>query len=596
MSAVNASNPDTDELVSIAATPWLRFGIFGAILMLTSSLPFLFRYASDLWCFRSQYVFLPIVPIGVVFLLWRRWPVSAGTPLRKPYLEFTCLVLSVVILATSVAVYSLWLGGISAVFTVAALLLHFGGKQAVRELWPVWGMLWLPLVPSKYAFQLIDVIGSVSPHVASRILDLFGIGHIQVGNIFELPGRELFMTDALGGIHAEFVLVVLTVIFATVARRTLFSGSLLIVSAFVWATIVNIGGIVVMCSVTAETSVDLSSGWRHDGLGGLQLALGILLVLSTDQLIHCFLLGPIEPGADADGRVMLPRNPLARWWNRRIARVDIQFDIAGDGTNDVAPSPWRIRTNLAGMCVVGLFCALGLLQVAILSMSTDRPSFDFASIVFNESSLPAELKGWQRVGFETKRRKRSAEEGEFSQIWRYDTGGSVAQVSLDYPFLAWNEATACYQRKGWTVNTREFRKVSTDDELGDVVEVQLSNHAGEYGHLLFSLYNHAGHPISPEQTVKLTLSRGFESNPLLGTIHSIGPSPNATSIRIQQFVVLPGEPSAKERQKSIDQFLKLRSRLREHWLHVVAQETSPPDSKASELGSRPSRLGTDNNE
>jgi hypothetical protein len=267
------------------------------------------------------------------------------------------------------------------------------------------------------------------------------------------------------------------------------------------------------------------------------------------------------------------RNPLARLWNRFIAcptmtTEDQESRPASDGVVDRPRE--RRSTSWAGKLLVGSFCVLGVLELAILQSSSGsaiKP--EEISVAFDETSLPAEMADWQRLQFTTELRDRSSDEGECSQIWKYRAGNVIAHVSMDYPFVGWHELTSCYEGRGWHVESRESRPADIEHKTaGDYVEVEMSLPTGDRGLLLFSLFDGQGRPLKPGESHGERLVTKITSHPLASWFGLGGSSasPDVISIQVQQLLQMQGRPTAEERAQAIATFLEFRERLRQNWL------------------------------
>lgn len=427
---------------------------------------------------------------------------------------------------------------------------------------------------------------SLTTRASSRVLDFLDIGHVRAGNTIELPGKQLFVAEACSGVHSQLVLVACSAILVVLARRPALRGIILIASAFVWATLVNMVRVTTVAIAAATSDFDLSTGWQHEVLGFGLVGLGLLLVVSTDQFLG-MLLAPIDPRSSAaviaGSQVAASpgtRNPLARLWNRFIACPISDSEVApqdtdeGDTDDSVAENSrpkWKFRSSsLGGKLFASAFCVIGLLEIGIL-LSTDSGGLkpEEISIAFDETSLPTEMTDWQRVQFTTEHRDRSSDEGECSQIWRYRAGNSIANVSMDYPFVGWHELTHCYEGRGWHVESREIHSPDarpTSD--GTFVEVEMSMPTGERGFLLFSLFDRDGRPVTPGESHGQRLIKKIASNPLarvLGLAETTA-SPDAIGIQVQQFLQLGDRPTPEEREQAVEKFLQFRDRLRNLWL------------------------------
>lgn len=606
------------------ATPWdsseqrpdaQGLGLSGALLLIACYLPFLILFGRNLWRYRPHYEFFPVVLIVVAILLWTRWPADTDRSDRPRWLEYGLLAGGLLALASAVVLYSPWVAAVGALLTAGGLLLHLGGRAALRHLWTVWALLWLVIPPPLMLDdKLISGMQTLTSRASGRVLDFLGIHHLRLGNVIELPDRQLFVAEACSGVHSQLVLIACCAIFVVLARRTFLRGALLIASALVWATLVNITRVTIVAFAAGKYDVDLSSGWVHEVVGYFLVGIGVVLLISTDQFLGT-LLAPISLGTSfaarsGSGRVRRTNNPVSRFWNRFIAceamdygattysddepldlysdkELDEEDDTADESDSEeqddvdeevprvgiiasLASADWRVARGRQARVLVGSFCAFFVLQLAIIiAPAQEGLDIDELTLAFEETSLPEEVANWKRVRYLVEHRDRSSDEGECSQIWNYDSGGVIAHVSVDYPFVGWHELSNCYVGRGWRVESRRIQPTDRpDQDVEEYVQVELNMPNGDHGLLFFSLFDSAGRSVNPRREVRRTLTTKLAANPLLRFLGSDAATtaPDALSIQIQQFLKTRSRPSAEERERALAHFLEFRDLLRARWL------------------------------
>jgi exosortase len=625
-----ASIEDTGSAVVIDESASRRRGLIqlsliSALILLIAQLPFLVQYCSNLWRFRPHYEFFPVVLLTFAYLCWNRWPADADGTDRMRWLEFALFGSAFLVTAASVALFSPWLAAIAGVLVTGGIMVNLGGRRAFSELWAVWALLWLIILPPfRFDLTLIESMQSFTSRASSKILDFLDIIHLRAGNVIELPGRQLFVAEACSGVKSQLVLVAVTAILVVLWHRPIRHSILLIGIAFFWATLVNIVRVATVAIAAASWDMDLSEGWRHEVLGLGLVGIGLLLVMSTDQFMAMLLAPIVSSSGNAtstsrNGRGTTKKgsvNPFVRFWNRFLAyevaehSIEYNMDIdeddddaieedsddddeeedsddddeeedAEESDTDVAPVAEResagvlrtfkgYSTSLFAKLVLLLFCVLGVLELIILAnVGREGLDIDQVDVAFDESSLPQDLSGWQRLEYATEHRDRSSDEGECSQIWRYRAGSVLAQVSLDYPFVGWHELTQCYEGRGWHIDERRVR----DDESmaaigGKIVEVDLSMPGGENGYLLFSLFDGQGRPVTPDDTNWKGWRGKIAANPLFLAFGGQGEiaAPETIGMQVQQFMVTETRFTPEERDNLVAKFVEARTHLRDRWL------------------------------
>jgi hypothetical protein len=111
-------------------------------------------------------------------------------------------------------------------------------------------------------------------------------------------------------------------------------------------------------------------------------------------------------------------------------------------------------------------------------------------------------------GYDTETRRTADSNGEFSNMWAYSGSGMNVRLSCDHPFCDWHELTVCYTNTGWSILSREELNDGSG-WYGRLVTMQKAD-TGQYGTLLFSLFEKSGDPLSPpsaQRPVDLLLNR-----------------------------------------------------------------------------------------
>ncbi len=529
--------------------------------------PFFVQHLLNLWRYRPHYEFFPLVLVAFAYLAWRRWPSRAVHTSASRWTARFVLLLGFAVLAASVVLFSPWLGAIAAVICVGGVLLLLLGWPAIGRLLTVWLLLWLVIPPPwRLDDELIRLLQSLTARTGSMLLEMVKVDHLLAGNVFRLPGRELFVAEACSGVNSQFVLIAVSLLLLVVLRRAWLHAILLVASSVFWSAVVNTVRVNLIVVAAVQWDMDLSDGWRHQVLGHTLVLIGFLLLLSTDRLL-AGLLAPVldfrRAAADPDSDGMpLAADPLSRLWNRVVAVVS----RAAPGTPDRVEGHVPAVASGRGMLLAaGPFGCLGVLQLFLL-MSPQTPEIHVEGLAteFEETWLPSRAGNWQRVEYRTEERELSSDEGEFSHFWVYQSGDRLANVSVDFPFLGWHEVTRCYKARGWLVERRTVRRDSAE---GPFIEVQLSKPNGETGYLLFSLFDGDARPVEPKSTHWTGLRGKLARSPLLALIgqgdRTI--SQTQTTLQIQQFIGGNHPLDESQRQMADEVYVEFRHRLLERW-------------------------------
>ena len=541
----------------------LEVGIIIAYLLaIVSQAAMLYLYAFRLWD-EPHYHSVLFAIVATVAIAVLRWPYGQAVQLQQSSTSNVLLVLSLIAVALSILFVQPWMSALSVMLIVTSFLARVPDKESTGSLWyaslPLYVFLYLPFGMDR---NLVTSLQAYSAGYTSRLLDLFGVGHYMSGTVLEVPNLQKFgIEQACSGVQSFFTLVLVAVVYSVFNRqvkapdkgiailsilagiiclmaRTIpkatagvdmppfwsgilfllgislmlyafigFRTALLVMSAVFWAIFMNTIRILSIPIAMLYFEVDLSKGNNHMLLGYVSLTLGIVLILSTDQLIM-FLFGPVEDANESGqfGRV------LGKMWNNLIPFEST--NKSSRGRRDVRsrqPVSPMMQKILWGFAIL-MFLA-GIWQfsdvLACRSRAADNLSvqvFDGdVTVEFSESDVPKEIDNWTRVGFQTNVRNIGSDFGERSDVWQYRAPRSSATASLDQTFPGWHELTTCYTNTGWKIISREA--LSTKEALGldksaddtgdwDMIEVRMEKPTGEHGYLLFSHFDSFGQGLT----------------------------------------------------------------------------------------------------
>lgn len=234
---------------------------------------------------------------------------------------------------------------------------------------------------------------------------------------------------------------------------------------------------------------DLSHGWQHDALGYGALLTAVVLLLSTDALLH-FLFAPFEDHSYGPFAGVYS-NPITATWN---------FVCGGrlsPPTQD--ERQWLPKSALVTGCLV-FAVGVGLLQlIMLLAGGAGRFKLPESSLaVFDESVLSEEIEGFTCTGYTTETRDNNSNWGEYSNIWKFHGHGLNVVVSCDHPFLNWHYLNICYAGTGWLLSPSVELKDQPD--WHSVAFSMKEKRAGRHGQVIYSHFAANGKPLAPVAT------------------------------------------------------------------------------------------------
>ena len=168
---------------------------------------------------------------------------------------------------------------------------------------------------------------------------------------------------------------------------------------------VNTARVLLVVLAAARWGMDLSAGWQHEVLGYSLAGLGLLLLLSADQLL-VGLLAPVpnfwidesDPEFDLEADVAPgASDPLSRVWNRLVAGYPFNGPRRPEAALPAAPAdqavkPWK------RIAVAVSFGCLGVLQVVVALAPPPAPKIHAEQLkaALQRTWLPERAGPWQQ--------------------------------------------------------------------------------------------------------------------------------------------------------------------------------------------------------
>ena len=616
----------------------LEWGIVISYLVaILSQYPMLNLYVKHLWA-EPHYHSGVFAIVATIAVAWLRWPRGQAIQIQKSTTSNVLLGLAIIAVLFSILFVLPWMSALSVMLIVTSFLARIPDVEMKGSLWyaalPLFVFLQLPF---GYDRNLVTSLQTYSAGYTSRLLDLVGVGHYMSGTVLEVPNLQDFRIEqACSGVQSFFTLVLVAVVYSVFNRQvkapekgiailSIFAGliflmargipkavaavdmppfwsgllfligislflfafigfrtALLVMSAVFWAIFMNTIRIMSIPIALQYFDLDLSTGNNHMYLGYVSLILGIVLILSTDQLIM-FMFGPVEDANESGkfGRL------VGKMWNSLVPMGNDNESSRGRRSNrsrrPVSPMMQKVLWGFAGLMVVaGLwqFSDVRACQRQADSKKLIRVFDDDVTVPFNEDDIPQKIDNWTRVAFETEMRDRGSDFGERSDSWQFRSPRCKAVASLDQTFPGWHELTTCYTNTGWKVTNRSV--LSTSEALGlespsddqddqwDMIEVTMVSPTGQYGYLLFSHFDSFGHGLTvPRQWNSIT---GFITRVQNRLSHRI----RATLIQgeayqIQVFLTSYNEFSPEIIAEARASYVKIRDEVREKFLAKLAK-------------------------
>ena len=532
----------------------------------------------------SSWWFFALIATGG--LIWLRWPKDGKQVFMDSKWSNALLIVALISGLLGVLFVEPWFATCSAFTLLMSLMARTIDRDTGRGLWTVGLPLFVSLaIPIGYDRHLITWLQSSSAHLTSRLLDLLNIAHYMPGTVIQVPGAEYGIEEACSGIQSFYLLVFVAVVLSVWLRRTFFRSVILVAAAVVWSVFMNCIRILLIPVFDINMDIDLAHGIQHDLLGWSTMALGILLLLSTDQFLM-FLFGPVEVGTGSSGPM---GKFITKVWNNLIA---------GEKENEESSKRKRSRRKaLSGLsqglawAVAGILAAGGLMALWDIrsSFTADEHAtvnFFNSKVVYPlaEASLPEQVKDWQMIPdtYKSENRSRSSDLGQQSDTWTYVSPNRfLAFLSLDQPFPGWHELTKCYQNQGWKLidggrQWRDWKEAESADgkeKHWPYIEAHFEKETGERAMVLFSLFDRFGEPFDPPKVWS------FIPNLIHGATGRLGHRVRArlfqgSAYQTQVFVYGFGEISAEDRDEITDHYLAIREIMRSELTKKIEEDSA----------------------
>ena len=505
---------------------------------LLGMLPLLTLHAFQLWG-RTHFQFFPLAWLGFAWFAWNgsgpiadaksSWRVLAGRMAWAAGLAACVL---------AVLLFSPW------VANVACLLCIFGwGLLRLGELawsrWTAWqALLWCALpLPGNYDAALIGKLQSLSSSSTSAILDMFGVLHLQQGNVLEIRSRKLFVDEACSGVDSLYALAAMSIFILLLQKKPLLVSLLSFVTVPLWAWLGNVLRLTSITLLLEFAKVDFSSGWKHSVLGLVIFALmASFFALALAGLSHLFRRFSTASLPDKNRQWHLIYNGIACYPQPAPVLVteqdryftDHKSSIELNDANSVrlrlgfVNNPWVKRTVTATCMVVGL-ASLGLSLLLVyrhddLQSALALPNFPESQIdrAISEDSLPNELLNLKRVRFKSELRHREDILGNHSRTWQYEDRVDTYLLSLDFPFRGFHALWTCYVTTGSKILSQSSRELTVDSLSVELHGVELQDGTGGLSYLYFTNFDKNGEPVRymPESNIKeLLITRILRPSP-----------------------------------------------------------------------------------
>ena len=618
MTTATATKSDSPSLSSSGNSKLLKIAL-PYIIAIGAQLPMFLLFFRQMMS-KTHYQTVWLALIATAAIAWSRWPREERVPFRESTASNVLLGLGLMMGVASVLFVNTWFCAASVMLLITSFLMKVADSDQGSSLWtaalPLF--VFLPL-PFGRDTDLITALQRQSAWLTSRLLDLIGLGHYLDGTQILVPGKPGYgIEEACSGVQSFFTLLFIAVVMMVVFRRiktNLAGGTVLAILGFVclaasaplpfmfyfgiafilwalvgframalvaaavfWAMFINVLRILLIPVLDVNEIANLTGGFGHVLLGWGALAIGLLLLLSTDQLL-LFLFGPVDPEMGESG----PFGKLiTRFWNQLISgNSELDSEAKKNKKRKytaVTAGSTRLAWIVAGVLAVG-----GLFQLTDVARGFSQAKtvqFFDADVTreMKEGDLPKQLEDWSLIekgGYRMQTRDHGSDLGRRSDMWQYRAPNCNPRVSFDQTYPGWHELTTCYRNAGWNLEDRVVIKpeVPEGETRWDIVEATFKKDTGERAFLLFSLFNGGGEPEAAPVNVGtlesfLERAKNRLSNRVRRSLFS------SETYQVQVFVQHYGELNPGVKEEIVSRFKQAREILRQKFIERVDTEES----------------------
>jgi exosortase len=445
---------------------WLRLSL---VVMLLGFAPSLFFYFQNLWQ-REHYQFFPLAVAAAIYLA-RRDLAEVKETAAQPWWGLAAALVALGGYAMAAWLWSPWLGYLSFLGAVVALLLAVGGLPLARAAVPALIMMaTLIRPPMNLDTELALKLRYLAVGLSTYLLDFVRVPHFVNGVVIEIPWDRLLVEEACSGINSTFFVFAFAVFQTLRMKRRWSHGVLLVLLGFSFVILGNVVRITAGAFFRYRYGIDLLTGWSHEVFGLVLFVMYVVLLLSADALL-ALLLG---------GREELPGSKSVIWSDLVTHWLGPQMPVSA----------------LRGCAVMAaVFLAVGAAQMVMATQQINKPKILVPSRLKPGAHfvLPEFVAGWRNsTGKIPMGTQHYIQIGAIhSQVWTLEKGGVQLLVALSYPYHGWHDLNYCYSGHGWKLTEPVFRTDGVSDKQS-IIEVEMSRKPMHSAYLLYSAFTEDG--------------------------------------------------------------------------------------------------------
>lgn len=239
--------------------------------------------ARDWWMLPEAGHGLLLAPVAV-WLAWRAGvaPDAKGNPTAgAAILVFAVLVR----VASGLAAELFTMRGSMIIALIGLTVFHFGFRQVLR-----W---WLPFTLACLSIPLPELITQAialplqfrASRMGAALLEMRGVPVRLMGNVIQLPGRQLFVTEACSGLRSISALLSMAVLLSALILKSPIGRVLLVVAALPVAIFINGIRVFLTGFLVFFVNPALGEGFMHETEGWLLFLVSLAVLAATTWVL-----------------------------------------------------------------------------------------------------------------------------------------------------------------------------------------------------------------------------------------------------------------------------------------------------------------------
>ena len=234
------------------------------------------------WAVNPNFSHGFLIPFVALYMVWHRKTELLNIPITSANSGILLVMFGMLTHVVGNIGAELFMMRISMVFTLAGIIMYFGGIKIFRiVLVPVLYLLIMIPIPAIIWNKIAFPLQLFAANLSSQIINLIGIPVFREGNIIHLANTTLEVVDACSGLRSLTSLLALTAVFAYLAPVTNFKKWTLFFSAIPIAVIVNIVRLTITAIMATYINPDAAHGFLHDMSGIIIFFIALLLVYAV---------------------------------------------------------------------------------------------------------------------------------------------------------------------------------------------------------------------------------------------------------------------------------------------------------------------------